>query len=228
VAGRKGFVAGEILTAADVNSFLMDQAVMVFDDDTARGSAIPSPAEGMVTYLKDVNLVEVNNGTSFVPVGTILQVVSTTKTDTFSESVATGAISGDVTGLTVSITPNSASSKVFVSVAVSVGSENSQAILFRDGAATNFVGDADGVRKRVSQVSFGANAIGTNFLDSAGFVSFTYLDAPATTSATTYSLRLGHRASGTETVFVNRFFTDTDNARFARAASSITVMEVAG
>ena len=44
--------------------------------------------------------------------GAVLQVVSTAKTDTFSESVATGATSGDVTGLTASITPSSTSSNV--------------------------------------------------------------------------------------------------------------------
>lgn len=59
---RKVFVAGEILTAADVNSQLMDQMVMVFDDSTARGSAIPTPSEGMVTYLKDTNLIELYDG----------------------------------------------------------------------------------------------------------------------------------------------------------------------
>jgi hypothetical protein len=67
---RKVFVAGEILTAADVNTNLMDQAVMVFDDSAARGSAIPSPSEGMVTYLKDTNLVEAYTGAAFVPVNT--------------------------------------------------------------------------------------------------------------------------------------------------------------
>jgi hypothetical protein len=67
---RKTFVAGEILTAADVNTNLMDQAVMVFADSAARGSAIPSPSEGMVTYLSDVNLVEAYTGAAFVPVNT--------------------------------------------------------------------------------------------------------------------------------------------------------------
>jgi len=55
---RKTFVAGEILTAADVNTNLMDQTVMVFDDAAARTTAIPSPVEGMVTYLKDVDRLE--------------------------------------------------------------------------------------------------------------------------------------------------------------------------
>jgi hypothetical protein len=67
---RKIFVAGEILTAADVNTNLMDQAVMVFADSTARTVAIPSPSEGMVTYLSDVNRVEAYTGAAFVPVNT--------------------------------------------------------------------------------------------------------------------------------------------------------------
>lgn len=68
MAGRKVFAPATVLTAADVNNFLMDQAVMVFADSAARGSAIPTPTEGMVTYLEDTNLLEVFTGTSFVPV----------------------------------------------------------------------------------------------------------------------------------------------------------------
>lgn len=51
--GRKVFSAGEILTAADLQGYAVDQSVMVFADSAARGSAIPSPSEGMVTYLED-------------------------------------------------------------------------------------------------------------------------------------------------------------------------------
>ena len=50
-AGRKTFTAGEVLTAADVNSYFMDQAVMNFAGTAARASAIPSPTEGMVTHI---------------------------------------------------------------------------------------------------------------------------------------------------------------------------------
>jgi len=59
---RKVFSPGERLFANDVNTFLMDQAVMVFADTAARTTAIPSPAEGMVTYLQDVDLIQVWNG----------------------------------------------------------------------------------------------------------------------------------------------------------------------
>jgi len=48
--GRKVFTVGEILTAANVNGYLMDQAVMVFANSAARSSAIPTPSEGMLSY----------------------------------------------------------------------------------------------------------------------------------------------------------------------------------
>jgi hypothetical protein len=50
---RKVFTAGEVLAAADVNSFLMDQTVMSFATSAARGSAIPTPTLGMYTHLED-------------------------------------------------------------------------------------------------------------------------------------------------------------------------------
>jgi hypothetical protein len=62
---RKVFVANEILSATDVNTFLMDQSVMTFADSTARGSAIGTATEGMVTYLADTNTYEYWNGTAY-------------------------------------------------------------------------------------------------------------------------------------------------------------------
>jgi hypothetical protein len=50
---RKVFTAGEVLAAADVNSFLMDQTIMSFAGTAARGSAIPTPTLGMYTHLED-------------------------------------------------------------------------------------------------------------------------------------------------------------------------------
>jgi hypothetical protein len=63
---RKVFDAGEVLSASDVNEFLMNQMVMTFAGTAARGSAIASPTEGMLTYLADTNTFEFYNGTSFV------------------------------------------------------------------------------------------------------------------------------------------------------------------
>jgi hypothetical protein len=53
-AGYKLFGAGDILTAAQVNTYLNEQAVMVFATTAARDSALTSVlAEGMVCYVKD-------------------------------------------------------------------------------------------------------------------------------------------------------------------------------
>jgi hypothetical protein len=55
---RKEFESFTRLDASDVNTFLMDQSVMTFADTAARGSAIATPVEGMVTYLEDSNSFE--------------------------------------------------------------------------------------------------------------------------------------------------------------------------
>jgi hypothetical protein len=71
--GRKVFAAGEVLTAANVGGYLMDQAVMVFDDAASRTSALGlDVAEGMVSYTKDDNLIQVYDGSNFVAVASNL------------------------------------------------------------------------------------------------------------------------------------------------------------
>lgn len=67
--GYKEFTAGEILQATELQGYAVDQSVMVFDDSTARASAIPSPTEGMMSYLKDTDAVEVFSGSNYQAVG---------------------------------------------------------------------------------------------------------------------------------------------------------------
>ena len=69
-AGYKLFNTGDVLTAAQVNTYLNEQTVMVFASSAARTSALSGVlAEGMVSYLQDSNAVQVYNGTSWVAVG---------------------------------------------------------------------------------------------------------------------------------------------------------------
>ncbi len=56
--GFKTFAAGEVLTAANVNGYLMQQTIMVFADATARDAAITSPSEGMFVYLTGTNALQ--------------------------------------------------------------------------------------------------------------------------------------------------------------------------
>jgi len=126
MSGRKTFVGGNILLASELNGFLMDQSVMVFDDAAARTTAIPSPIEGMVSYLKDINAIQVYNSSSWIPAasgatlgaGTFLQAVQTIKTNAFS-TTSTSFV--DVTDFSVTITPRSTTSKILVLADVSVG-----------------------------------------------------------------------------------------------------------
>jgi len=62
----KTFANGFPLPASDLNNFLMNQSVIVFADSAARTTAIPSPVEGMLTYLEDTNAYESWNGSAFV------------------------------------------------------------------------------------------------------------------------------------------------------------------
>ena len=64
--GRKVFVAGDILTAAQVQGYLQDQSIMVFANDAARSSAVPSPSQGMFSYLTNDSTLYTYDGAAWV------------------------------------------------------------------------------------------------------------------------------------------------------------------
>jgi len=103
-AGFKTFNTGDVLSAPDVNSYLMSQTVMVFADAAARTSAITSPQEGMVSYLKDTNATEYYSGSAWTAIGggsssswTLLSTTAITATN----SITVSSISGSYTELVV-------------------------------------------------------------------------------------------------------------------------------
>ena len=63
--GFKTFTTGEVLSAANVNGYLM-QGVLVFADAAARSAAITSPQEGQASYLKDTDVIQVYSGSAWV------------------------------------------------------------------------------------------------------------------------------------------------------------------
>jgi hypothetical protein len=69
-SGYRTFTAGEVLTASNVQDYLQDQAVMVFAGTAARSSAIGTAnfEEGMLTYLTDVDKLQVYTGAAFADV----------------------------------------------------------------------------------------------------------------------------------------------------------------
>jgi hypothetical protein len=70
----KTFVAGEILTASDVNTFLGNQAISVFADATARDTAITSPVEGQFAFRTDDDVLEFWNGSAWEEYVTVFDV----------------------------------------------------------------------------------------------------------------------------------------------------------
>ena len=156
-----------------------------------------------------------------ITTGKVLQVQSTTKTDTFTTTSGTFT---DITGLSVSITPSSASSKILVSMNTYLGNAGStyvtQVRLVRDSTAI-CVGDAASNRTR----STAHERLGDTY--EVGSFSATTLDSPSTTSATTYKVQMLTQTGG-GTGVLNRTGADTDHNYQGRTASTITVMEVAG
>lgn len=73
-AGAKLFTSGSVLTAAQVNTYLMDQTIMVFASTAARDAAFggagePTLAEGMFCYVSDSNSVFYYTGTAWSALG---------------------------------------------------------------------------------------------------------------------------------------------------------------
>ena len=229
---RKVFTAGEVLAAADVNDFLMDQTVMVFAGTAARGSAIPTATEGMYAHLNDTDTLTYYNGSAWVnrigAAAGILQVVQTVKTDTqVSSSIASGG-TVDITGLSVSITPTSASSKILLLAQVNaVLSTNGLYAGFEFVRGSTKIGAGDNEGNRVGMTASGVTS--SNAATNANITThMTFLDTPSTTSSTTYKVRIRNGSSLSRDVYVNRSIDDFNTlADSWRTICTITAMEVA-
>ena len=164
-------------------------------------------------------------------VGKILQFKQTVKTDVFSTSINEGTVSGDVTGLTVSITPSSATNKIYLDVRAYGGVHGSTGLygyFYKNGSLmSNAIGDASGSLARISMGSqqgtlFRMDMLHGNFADVAGG-----------TSAITYSIRISTPYSpaspSARNLYINRGGDSDESSgdfKFPRTISTITAMEI--
>ena len=90
--GFKTFTSGEVLTAADVNGYLM-QGVGVFTDAANRDAEITSPQEGQFAYLKDTNVTTYYTGSAWTNLDTtgMVNPMTTTGDTIYSSSGSTPA-----------------------------------------------------------------------------------------------------------------------------------------
>jgi hypothetical protein len=149
--------------------------------------------------------------------GKVLQVIQGLKTDTASST--SGSLVG--TGVSATITPSSATSKILVLCSASFGCNPSNTqvtwALYR-GATQIFLGDAAGSRQQSSGTT---NINNSNYLQTMGM---SFLDSPATTSARTYEIY--YRSESGNQIYLNRALGDGDAGWVSRTASSIILLEI--
>lgn len=182
-----------------------------------------APSTGTTLTLGESgDTVTLGSGATQSGFGKVLQVVSTTKTDTFEG--ANGDTWYTVTGLTASITPSSTSNKVLISGFISGSSQNTSdrrrlyVKIQRGGSdLSSAVGDASGNRLQIHSINYsngGADSV---------TIPFQFLDSPSSTSALSYSIQVRDDTDG---VNINKSASDSDNDTYFRSVSTITAMEI--
>ena len=161
---------------------------------------------------------------------TVIQVVQTTKTNSFS---ATSVTSGngyfvDVTGMAATITPNYSTSKILVMMSMYVGATTAssgyqQMVRIRRNGSYPIIGDLEGSRPRVS-ARINMYSLNTYSMQ---MLTGNWLDSPASTSALTYQVEMGGYSSS-PIIYVNRAETYQNAVEYDGVpVSTITLMEIA-
>ena len=217
------YVAGEVLTAADLN--ITNSGIPVFATTTTRDAAFGGAgektlAQGQFAYIEASGQTQYYTGSVWAALSSkIVQVVSTSKTSVFTTTSSTFT---DITGLSVTITPTSASSTILVLSSFMVGCDpTTTSGFFRllRGTTAIDIGDAAGSRIQASNDITAING------DKQAVGNIMFVDSPATTTSTTYKIQVA--SPGSTTVAIGASSTDTNSAGRSRTAASITVMEIA-
>ena len=158
--------------------------------------------------------------------GGIIQCVQTVITDTKSYTANSDTYT-DMPGFNCTITPSSSSNKVLIVVGIGAIHQNAGTIIGKvlRGSTDIGIGDADGNRMRTGFRMYGSSIYNGNH---CGSYQFTFLDSPATTSATTYKLQTAGESNTSYPVYLNRALNDNNNSFVydSRAISTMTLYEV--
>jgi len=158
---RKVWTAGDVLAAADVNTYLGDQVISVFADAAARDASITSPLHGMACYLQDTDALELYDGSAWAGGGDITSVVAGT-------ALTGGGTGGDVTlNVDLAATTAAAGLASFVTDAttartLTTAADEGKTLQFTSASATVLTVDASSdftVGARVDIIADGAGAL---------------------------------------------------------------------
>lgn len=158
-----------------------------------------------------------------LPTGSIVQVVSTTKTSTQS---IVGLSFVEISGFDVDITPSSSSSKILILVDVHYGCSDASYPAFKLMRDSTHISVADTLSPGL-EASFGhaGNRTGAQYRMYSAHHSF--LDSPSTTSQVTYSVQGSPMRTSSQTLYINRAITLGDDNQMM-TTSTITAMEIVG
>ena len=217
------FSAGDVVELSNINMGVCTLTAGTATVSSAGPLAIPQYGGGRLVFTSASAAIYFPSAVT-ASSGAVVQVKSTTLTSTFS-AVATLGTFLAVTGLSVAITPTSASNKILVMANLQVANSSQTAVtaIFTGGNCASYKGDSAGNRQRAA-----TSQTGTINGHQSNNLGLLYLDSPATTSATTYAVSINYTGTGsaTDTVYVNQGTGDTDFTYVSRTASTITVFEV--
>ena len=186
----------------------------------ASADAITMDASGNVTF--PANATCSGTATGFGG-GKILQVKQAVKSD--RQTIQSQTLV-DITGMSVSITPSSTSSKILVdySLVVFANVQYYTMRLLRNSDSTIFIGDTNPNATSQSRGAFGTYQ--ASYVN-AMTVAQKFLDSPNTTSATTYKLQAHCPYASSYIIGINSAVNQDNYTYMTNCVSSITVMEVA-
>ena len=180
--GFKVFAVGEVLTAADVNDYLMEQSIGIFSNSTTRDAQITSPIEGQFCYLADSNVLQLYNGSSwanFIGEGDITGVTAGT-------NLSGGGASGAVT------------LNLAIDSAVAFADQTASAIVLKDYAETDVaVTSATTLAIDLANGNTGTVTLGHNVTD----IDFTNVP---TNGISTFTLQVTQDGTGSRTMAINQ------------------------
>ena len=205
--GFKVFSVGEVLTAADVNDYLMEQSISIFANSTARDAQITSPIEGMFCYLADSDVLQLytTSWNDFIGAGDISAVNAGT-------NLSGGGTAGAVT------------LNLAIDSAVAFADQTASAIVLKDYAETDVaVTSATTLAIDLANGNTGTVTLGHNVTD----IDFTNVP---TNGISTFTLQVTQDGTGSRTMAINQVTVNGGSHATAKTpgGSGLTLSTAAG